>query len=68
LSSPNFFDGSGEFEMLNLFELTDEDMFVPASDCTFKIAPKNANDQIYMMFTPFTFMVEPDSFGNMITG
>ena len=60
-SSPNFFDGTGEFEMQT------EDMFVPASDCTFKITPKNANDQIYMMLSPFLFMLEPDS-GNMIEG
>jgi hypothetical protein len=70
--------------MPNVFELTDEELFVPASDCTFKMTPKNSDEQIYMMFhpwffmignsqeTPFqppsTFSVEPGYSGEIITG
>ena len=62
LSSPNFFDETGEFEFLNI------DYFVPASDCTFKMTPKNANEQIFMMFNPYVFMVQSDPNGSLITG
>jgi len=64
--------------MPNVFELTDEELFVPASDCTFKMTPKNSDEQIYMNIRPSSFMignsqenpftVEPGYLGEIITG